>query len=328
MASRLEDLDELTLRCRDAKARAYISEAVACYRAGAFRSSIVACWIAVCFDIIEKLRELALAGDPAAAEQVAHIENFRRNADMTQALQFERGLLTLILEKFQLISHIEYEDLTRLQGDRNRCAHPSMSVDDIAYAPPAELARLHIHSAVTHLLQHPPAQGKYALDRLLQEVDSEYFPTNGAQACLALTAGPLKRARESLVRSFSVVLTKEFFREMPYSKRRQRIAAALEAVAGMHHDTLEKVWRDRLSEMFKGVANEKLMDTIYFLRDVKNTWGHLDDAVVQRLQHFVTALPANCLDELHVALGCPGLNESATKRAKESLHNLGTHRPM
>ena len=42
MPSPLEDLDELTLRCRDEKARLYIREAVASYRVGAFRASIVA----------------------------------------------------------------------------------------------------------------------------------------------------------------------------------------------------------------------------------------------------------------------------------------------
>lgn len=43
MASLLEDLDELTLRCRDAKARLYIGEAVASYRSGAFARRL---WLA------------------------------------------------------------------------------------------------------------------------------------------------------------------------------------------------------------------------------------------------------------------------------------------
>ena len=55
----LADLDELILLCRDDKARLYIVEAVTCYRSGAYRSAIVATWIAVCYDIIDKLRELA-----------------------------------------------------------------------------------------------------------------------------------------------------------------------------------------------------------------------------------------------------------------------------
>lgn len=52
------DLDELVLRCRDEQARQYIAEAVACYRAGAFRACIVMTWTAVVFEYIHKLREL------------------------------------------------------------------------------------------------------------------------------------------------------------------------------------------------------------------------------------------------------------------------------
>jgi hypothetical protein len=70
----LADLDELILLCRDEKASLYIQEAVSCYRSAAYRSAIVATWIAVCYDIIDKLRELALAGDQEAAAQVRRLK--------------------------------------------------------------------------------------------------------------------------------------------------------------------------------------------------------------------------------------------------------------
>ena len=111
MASSLEDLDELTLRCRDERARAYIAEAVSSYRAGAFRSAIVATWIAVCFDVIEKLRELSLAGDKEAEKFVQDLEVIRRSGDIKQALTFERELLEIAKNKFELISPLEYIDL-------------------------------------------------------------------------------------------------------------------------------------------------------------------------------------------------------------------------
>lgn len=234
MASSLEDLDELTLRCRDEKARQYIAEAVASYRAGAFRSAIVATWIAVCFDVIEKFRELALAGDKEAEKQVQDIDTTRRTGDLTRALKFEREFLDLAKDKFELISPLEFVDLERLQADRNRCAHPSLTTDDQAYVPSAELARLHIHSAVTHLLQHPPVQGKYALDRLLQEIDSDYFPSTVHEAKVAFSSGPLRRPRESLVRNLVLVLAKTILNDIPKWKRRARISAALQATQLLH----------------------------------------------------------------------------------------------
>ena len=91
----LADLDELILLCRDEKARLYIEEAVSCYRSGAYRSAIVATWIAVCYDIIDKLRELALSGDKEAELQVKAIEETRAANNFARALQFERAILDL-----------------------------------------------------------------------------------------------------------------------------------------------------------------------------------------------------------------------------------------
>jgi hypothetical protein len=62
------DLDELIVRCRDKFSRKFIQEAVSCYRAGAYRSCIVATWNAVVFDFLHKLRELELLGDSEAAK--------------------------------------------------------------------------------------------------------------------------------------------------------------------------------------------------------------------------------------------------------------------
>ena len=62
----LADLDELVLRCRDDRAKAYMSEALAYYKAGANRAAIIATRIAVTFDIIDKRRELALSCRPSS----------------------------------------------------------------------------------------------------------------------------------------------------------------------------------------------------------------------------------------------------------------------
>jgi hypothetical protein len=260
LASPLEDLDELTLRCRDEKAGVYVAEAVASYRGGAFRSAIVATWIAVCFDVIEKIRELALAGDKEAEKQVEDLEVTRRSADLARALKFERELLVMARDKFELISHIEFIDLERLQADRNRCAHPSLTSEEQAYTPSAELARVHIHSAVMHLLQHPPVQGKYALERLLKEIDSEYFPSTMADARMFFASGPLRRPRESLVRSLTVVLCKTLLNSKPEWKRRRRTEAAIQAIQHLHPEYYGKSLGEKLSPIVRTIEDKDLID--------------------------------------------------------------------
>lgn len=335
MASLLEDLDELTLRCRDAKARLYIGEAVASYRSGAFRSSIVACWIAVCFDVIEKLRELALAGDKEAEKHVHEIELTRRDGDVVRALRFERELLSIAKDKFELISPLEFIDLERLQEDRNRCAHPSLTSEEQAYAPSAELARLHLHSTVTHLLQHPPAQGKYALDRLLKDVDSEYFPTGAKEARVAFAAGPLKRPRESLVRNFVIVLVKAILFDKPDYKRRLRLVAAITATSQLHPLIFSKTLRDRLSVLFRSVSDPMLWVIIYFLRDVKDCWQYLEADVVQRIRNYIKELPSNDFEDLEFLLDWPQVQAQARQRLKvatrDEIHGallLGMHKEI
>jgi hypothetical protein len=274
LASPLEDLDELILRCRDDRARLYISEAVSSYRAGAFRSAIVATWIAVCFDVIEKFRELALAGDKAAELQVQELDATRRAGDLTRALKFERELLEVAKVKFELISHLEHIDLERLQADRNRCAHPSLTLDDEAYTPSAELARLHIHSAVTHLLQHPPVQGKFALDRLIQEVESEYFPSTTKDARVAFASGPLRRPRDSLVRNLVLVFSKSVLKDKPEYKRRMRLTAALHAIQELHPLPYANALSERLSPLFKNLLDSELHSAIFFLQHVSDSWQY------------------------------------------------------
>jgi hypothetical protein len=73
------DLDELVLLCRDKQAKKFIQEAVACYRAGAFRSCIVATWNAVVFDFLHKLRELELLEDKEASQQLEKFEKLSAN---------------------------------------------------------------------------------------------------------------------------------------------------------------------------------------------------------------------------------------------------------
>jgi hypothetical protein len=316
LPSLLEDLDELTLRCRDEKARQYIAEAVASYRAGAFRSAIVATWIAVCFDVIEKFRELALAGDKEAERQIQDLDTTRRSGDINRALKFERELLELAKDKFELVSPLEYIDLDRLQADRNRCAHPSLTSEDQVYVPSAELARLHIHSAVTHLLQHPPVQGKYALDRLAKEIDSDYFPSSAKDARIAFGSGPLRRPRESLVRNLVLVLCKALLKDKPDWKRRSRISAALQAIQELHPAYCSKGLAETLSNMFRAVPDAELVATINFLQSVPDSWQYLEADVRQRLENYVSELPSGHIDEVDFLLRYIPLQVPARRRVK------------
>jgi len=59
----LNNIDELALEVRDANSRSYIEEAIRALRAESYRSAIIATWIAVSYDLTQKIRELANSGE-------------------------------------------------------------------------------------------------------------------------------------------------------------------------------------------------------------------------------------------------------------------------
>jgi len=315
----LSDLDELILRCRGTSAKAYIAEAVACYRGGANRSAIVATWIAVVFDFLDKLKELEMSGDLNAKQKLADFEKSRAANNWKASLEFERQVITLAQHDFELLSPVEALDLDRLLQDRNRCAHPSMSSPEDPYRPSAELARTHIRNAVVHLLSHPPVQGKAALDRLLKEVESEYFPADPETATEFFKTGPLARAREALIRNFVLVLSKTLLRVRASSVARKRRFAALNAVLGMYTEQGERTLAAQLPELIVTVPDDKWYRVLFFLGYVKRSWEFIGDAAQTKARRYVQNAPDEDLGKfLPHAMEVPALRELAIKRLPEA----------
>src|SRR4051812_16530091 len=98
------DLESLVERCRSANARAYIKEAVDCYRIGAYRACIITTWIALVYDIIDKFRELAFTGDKAAEALVKEFDEIQKHRNTEAALKFERDVLGIAYRDFELIT--------------------------------------------------------------------------------------------------------------------------------------------------------------------------------------------------------------------------------
>lgn len=232
--------EEMIVRCVNDDAKIHIREAVRCYEAGAYRAAIVAAHVAVCFDLIAKLRGLAAGGDQVAVALVTKLDALQeqqRKGNLQAIgglLEIERNLLEVFRDQLDFFGHQEFEELSRLRADRNRCAHPTFSHETLPYAPAAELARLHIRSALSYVLSQQARQGKAALASLRATIISPYFPKVLNDAVARLRGAEIGTARETLVRAFIDDLAFGWpDKTHPYYGN-GNVLLALEAVAELH----------------------------------------------------------------------------------------------
>jgi hypothetical protein len=300
----LSDLDELVLRCRNERARSYLEEAITCLKAGAFRASIVSTWVAVVHDLIAKLEQLELGGDKNAQSKLNEFRRIVEQEDVGASQKFEGSILKVAHEELELFGALAYVDLCRLREDRHRCAHPSMLDPETDYQPAPELARCHVVNAVTHLLEHGPAQGKAALDRLLSDLDQLYFPKTLDDLVIHLESGPLGHPRASLVRAYVLVLTKRLFETVESIQseagllaelrarrarqvQRERILLTVQAVIRMHREVTLKTFDERLDDLVGHVADDQLGKPLSLCSRVPELWAHLAEAQRKRIARFV-----------------------------------------
>lgn len=316
----LVDLDEMVSNCPDPRSREYIREAVQCYKTGAYRSSVVACWIAMIFDLVDKIREIGAQGDLAAQETIAKFDRAREVHDVRTSLDFEKELLTLARDKFEFISHIEYIDLSRLAEDRNRCAHPSQVSDSEVFQASPELARLHIINVAKYVLSKPAAQGKAALKRLLEDLDSRFFPAKQADVNVFLSAGPLAKPREALLKNYLTVLIKDLIKgPLVKYERKQRAINALFVLRDMHPEPWHRLIPSILKTIISSLKNDlQLTEAVLFIASEQGyeLWQYIENAERLRLSSFVENFPVDALDELEQLFSdpmCP-LQEAATSR--------------
>jgi hypothetical protein len=285
------DLDELIVRCRDKSSRKFIQEAVSCYKTGAFRSCIVSTWNAVVFDFLHKLRELELLGDKEALKLLGEFEVLRSSGNKFKELwQFESNISEIALTKFELLSNIEKSDIDRLFEDRSRCAHPSMTSLEEPFEATAELARYHLRSAVTHLLQRPPVQGRAARDRIFHDISSEYFPVDSELAIKYFEKSPLARARFLLIKDVIIGLTKDLLIEKREEDERARQFSAINAVSSMYPLETREILNDQLSNIIiNRVTDENWGNSIIYLGTIK-AWDELSERCKLKAEAFINKI--------------------------------------
>lgn len=290
---RISDLEELILRCRTDDSKRYIADAYASYKAGAYRSSIVATWIAITFDLIDKIREMSVSGEARAKTWINDFETRQKQVErgdrsaIPKLLDFERDILNTAMD-FDLIDGQQFIDLQRVQEDRNRCAHPTFQRIDSPYYPTAEQSRYHIKNAVVHVLQQPPVTGKVALEGLKKIVESEYFPVDVADAKNSLLDGGLMRATGSLVRGLVDFIIYGGFDKDSVLYLKKRVTSALKAILDLHHDEGMRRITSQLSKIILSLEDEKMNGAVSLVSNIPELWDGLSESARAKTRKYIS----------------------------------------
>ncbi|MCF7982348.1 MAG: hypothetical protein K9K86_10210 [Pseudomonadales bacterium] len=312
---KLVDIEELKLSCRSEQSKSYISEAISCYGAGAYSASIVSTWIAVVFDLIDKIHQLALNGNAPAKDLEQRLENYQKQIDQNNpqgvksALEFEREVIELCNTELQFFDQQQMTDLKRLREDRHRCAHPSFQQYGLPFRATAEQARMHLRNAIEYVLSQPPVQGKSALAEIKARVASDYFPKEIEKAKVQLQGTGLENPTNSLIKASADLFIFSFAtKDDPLYKKTQSIAA-LNALLDMHPAEIESRVAENISKVILGVEDVDLKWAVGLVIGTKIDWGSLQEACRDRIIMFIQNAPAHHV--LPAISGLSGIEELA-----------------
>lgn len=285
----MRDLETLAASVRDEATRAQVVEVVRAYQAGAFRAAIISTWVAVALDLVSKLRELAADGDAAAAAEVATLDGAITGGNLGTLQKFENNLLTLAKDAFELISQRDFDVLSRLQADRNVCAHPAFVAPDEVFDPTSELARSHIAAAVDAVLRHPPVPGKKIVARFKAEIGGVAWPTGVRELVEYLRANFFGAQRESAKRQLAQLVVKCSIGLPPsvpnpvrLSQQYARAAHALNEIdPALLELTLATVITKK--EQGAGLSEDEIRSAVGALGDLTLFWDAIPTASVPRV---------------------------------------------
>ena len=283
----MRSLEELYLNCRNKSSQDHIKEAIDCYRAGAYRACIVATWIALVYDFIEKVNELSLTGDKEAIKVKEKIENNRKENDISAFLTFEKTILKKMTESFELLSPIERKILERLNEDRNLCAHPSMIGEGIPFEATAELARYHLTNVIDFVLSKPPVQGKAALDNMFKKLDSDYFPIERNEIKIVLLEGPLGRAKESLNRQFFKRVFYKYISSEGSSLTREKYQNTLVVFWELNKDIVEIEFSKYTQNIFDDNKKDTFFNICNLLANIPTLYPSLSELNKSKIRNYV-----------------------------------------
>jgi hypothetical protein len=290
---RLHDLDELLLQVRNESSKTYILEGVKAYKVGANRAAIISIWIAVAYDIISKIREIAEQGDSEARSEIQGFDKLRKDSkndksSFRKLQDFENELLSKALKDFEFINDSEFKYLERIKEDRNLSAHPAFIDSESLFNPTGELVRSHIVHSIKYLLIHKPMQGKAAFDRIMADVKRKSFPKDYESAKKYLNSKYFDRSKDVLIRNIvNGFLTGLLDGSVSRDGNELNVTNTLFVIFNEFPEIFEKQLKNKLPKLIEDIDDSSLWNLLTLISSNQTIWSFLDQASKLRIVEFL-----------------------------------------
>lgn len=287
----LTDMEELLASIEDASIRDYMSEAMSCYMAGAYRASVVLTFIAMFDDIFVKLSELSKVNSKAKA--IFSAANKRRSEQDV----FETYLIDQ-LRSNGLLSGLDADFLETLRALRNKAAHPS------GHHSSAEEARFVFFEAITRFLSRPILSTTQLADELIDKLsNSNLFPSTSIHVVSKVVEQELEHLHPETYPYFVMKLI-DIYRG-PISQQKRNSHWFLDGLAKLKRPDLTSVLKKYLVEK---LASDKSFIVILMTVISANPelFTELDEITYSRLAIVVGERISSIGDEIaHTKLSHP-----------------------
>ena len=163
-------IEDLIEKINEPKSKELFRDVYATYAQGQYRATVVMLWTVVVCDLIYKLQYLRdVYNDSTAISILNEIENKQKKNPKNP--EWENYLLQVVKDRTQFIDNIEKEALENLQKQRNICAHPIITNNNILFQPSQELTRALMRTALDSILLKTPLLAKEYIKTILEDFE-------------------------------------------------------------------------------------------------------------------------------------------------------------
>lgn len=173
---RIPAIDELMNHIPDARSRESMKEVLSCFYSGNLRSAVVMLYATVVSDLYYKICDLvSIYNDAGATEIKNYVDDEWNNHPKLPA--WESEMPKKCWEKKKVLRNDSYAHFCHLQDERNLCAHPVITAQDL-YRPSQATVQGLIVDMLSGIICKPSFLSKDLVDMFTDDIEtaSQSFP--------------------------------------------------------------------------------------------------------------------------------------------------------